>query len=158
MAYNNNYNSYNNQRQPSRGGFTPTPAAPVVAKAIPENYVDLAEEIMHKELTSNGQKNQKVITTSKLRNWFSIANDIYNVESRSSEIGLKPESCTKLLNLRVRIVYDAGKDSKIKDFVTTANLLSYIKGIGSSREQMIRFAHYMEALVAYHKYFGGREA
>lgn len=158
MANNNNYNSYNNQRQPSRGGFTSTPAAPVVAKAIPENYVDLAEEIMHKELTSNGQKNQKVITTSKLRNWFSIANDIYNVESRSSEIGLKPESCTKLLNLRVRIVYDAGKDSKIKDFVTSANLLSYIKGIGSSREQMIRFAQYMEALVAYHKYFGGREA
>ena len=102
--------------------------------------------------------NSKSITTSKLRNWFSIANDIYNVESRSSEIGLKPESCTKLLNLRVRIVYDAGKDSKIKDFVTSANLLSYIKGIGESREQMIRFAQYMEALVAYHKYFGGREA
>ena len=147
MAYNNNYNSYNNQRQPSRGF---APAAPVVAKAIPENYVDLAETLM--------SANSRSITTSKLRNWFSIANDIYNVESRSSEIGLKPESCTKLLNLRVRIVYDAGKDSKIKDFVTSANLLSYIKGIGSSREQMIRFAQYMEALVAYHKYFGGREA
>lgn len=147
MAYNNNYNSYNNQRQPSRGF---APAAPVVAKAIPENYVDLAETLM--------SANSKSITTSKLRNWFSIANDIYNIESRSSEIGLKPESCTKLLNLRVRIVYDAGKDSKIKDFVTSANLLSYIKGIGSSREQMIRFAQYMEALVAYHKYFGGREA
>lgn len=147
MASNNNYNSYNNQRQPSRGF---APAAPVVAKAIPENYVDLAETLM--------SANSRSITTSKLRNWFSIANDIYNVESRSSEIGLKPESCTKLLNLRVRIVYDAGKDSKIKDFVTSANLLSYIKGIGESREQMIRFTHYMEALVAYHKYFGGREA
>ena len=147
MANNNNYNSYNNQRQPSRGF---APAAPVVAKAIPENYVDLAETLM--------SANSKSITTSKLRNWFSIANDIYNVESRSSEIGLKPESCTKLLNLRVRIVYDAGKDSKIKDFVTSANLLSYIKGIGESREQMIRFTHYMEALVAYHEYFGGREA
>lgn len=147
MANNNNYNSYNNQRQPSRGF---APAAPVLAKAIPENYVDLAETLM--------SANSKSITTSKLRNWFSIANDIYNVESRSSEIGLKPESCTKLLNLRVRIVYDAGKDSKIKDFVTSANLLSYIKGIGESREQMIRFTHYMEALVAYHKYFGGREA
>ena len=136
MANNNNYNSYNNQRQPSRGF---APAAPVVAKAIPENYVDLAETLM--------SANSKSITTSKLRNWFSIANDIYNVESRSSEIGLKPESCTKLLNLRVRIVYDAGKDSKIKDFVTSANLLSYIKGIGSSREQMIRFAQYMDCLL-----------
>ena len=103
MAYNNNYNSYNNQRQPSRGGFTPAPAAPVEPKAIPANYVDLAETLM--------SANSKSITTSKL-----------------------------------------------KDFVTSANLLSYIKGIGSSREQMIRFAQYMEALVAYHKYFGGREA
>lgn len=158
MAYNNNYNSYNNQRQPSRGGFTPAPAAPVEPKAIPANYVDLAEEIMHKELTLNGQKNKKVITTSKLRNWFSIANDIYNVESRSAESKLKAESRMKLMNLRLRIVYDAGKDNSVMDFVTSANLLSYIKGIGSSREQMIRFAQYMEALVAYHKYFGGREA
>lgn len=150
MANNNNYNSYNNQRQPSRGGFTSTPAAPVVAKAIPENYVDLAETLM--------SANSKSITTSKLRNWFSIANDIYNVESRSSEITMKPESRTKLLNLRVRIVYDAGKDSNVKNFVTNANLLSYIKGIGESREQIIRFTHYMEALVAYHKFFGGREA
>ena len=147
MAYNNNYNSYNNQRQPSRGF---APAAPVVAKAIPENYVDLAETLM--------SANSKSITTSKLRNWFSIANDIYNIESRSSEISLKPESCTKLLNLRVRIVYDAGKDNNVKNFVTNANLLSYIKGIGESREQIIRFTHYMEALVAYHKFFGGREA
>lgn len=66
MANNNNYNSYNNQRQPSRGF---APAAPVVAKAIPENYVDLAETLM--------SANSKSITTSKLRNWFSIANDIY---------------------------------------------------------------------------------
>ena len=29
MAYNNNYNSYNNQRQPSRGGFTPERQAQV---------------------------------------------------------------------------------------------------------------------------------
>lgn len=75
MANNNNYNSYNNQRQPSRGGFTSAPAAPVVAKAIPENYVDLAETLM--------SANSKSITTSKLRNWFSIANDIYNVEKYS---------------------------------------------------------------------------
>lgn len=150
MAYNNNYNSYNNQRQPSRGGFTPAPAAPVEPKAIPANYVDLAETLM--------SANSKSITTSKLRNWFSIANDIYNVESRSAESKLKAESRMKLMNLRLRIVYDAGKDNSVMDFVTSANLLSYIKGIGESREQMIRFTHYMEALVAYHKYFGGKEA
>ena len=38
-----------------------------------------------------------------------------------------------------------------------AQLLAYIKGIGNSRAEMIRFAHYMEALVAYHRFMGGKE-
>ena len=33
----------------------------------------------------------------------------------------------------------------------------YIKGIQMNREKFIRFAHYMEALVAYHRYYGGRD-
>lgn len=53
MANNNNYNSYNNQRQPSRGF---APAAPVVAKAIPENYVDLAETLM----SANSKKHHNI--------------------------------------------------------------------------------------------------
>ena len=46
----------------------------------------------------------------------------------------------------------------MKDFITEAKLLAYIKDIGNEREKLIRFAHYMEALVAYHRYLiGGRE-
>ena len=36
-------------------------------------------------------------------------------------------------------------------------LLEYLKGVGDSREAMIQFAHYVEALVAYHRYLGGRD-
>ena len=35
--------------------------------------------------------------------------------------------------------------------------LEYLKGVGDSREAMIQFAHYVEALVAYHRYLGGRD-
>ena len=45
----------------------------------------------------------------------------------------------------------------MRDFVEKAKLLEYIKGISSSRAEMIRFAHYMEALVAYHRFLGGKE-
>ena len=31
-------------------------------------------------------------------------------------------------------------------------------GISTNRETLIAFAHYMEALVAYHRYYGGKEA
>ena len=36
-------------------------------------------------------------------------------------------------------------------------LLEYLKGINGKRESFIKFTQYMEALVAFHKFFGGRE-
>ena len=61
------------------------------------------------------------------------------------------------MRLYVRIVYDAGREQAVTTFLETTKLLNYIKGIGNSRAEMIRFAHYMEALVAYHRFMGGKE-
>ena len=80
-----------------------------------------------------------------------------NKESLRKEEVLSPDSQLKLMRLRVRIVYDAGRENDVRSFVERAKLLEYIKGIGSSRDEMIRFAHYMEALVAYHRFMGGKE-
>lgn len=68
-----------------------------------------------------------------------------------------PKASSKLMRLRVRMVYDAGRERDVKDFVEQAKLLEYLKGVGDSREAMIQFAHYVEALVAYHRYLGGRD-
>ena len=35
------------------------------------------------------------------------------------------------------------------------DVIEYLKDIGSSREKFIKYARYVEALVAYHRYFGG---
>ena len=53
----------------------------------------------------------------------------------------------------------SGKESvyPMKEFITHAHLLEYLKGISTDRADLIRFAHYMEALVAFHRYFGGKE-
>ncbi|MDY4062062.1 MAG: type III-A CRISPR-associated protein Csm2, partial [Candidatus Limiplasma sp.] len=92
--------------------------------------------------------------------------DVYNVESLRTEPELSAESKLKLMRLRVRMVYDAGRERDVKDFVEQAKLLEYLKGVGNSREAMIQFAHYeamiqfahyVEALVAYHRYLGGRD-
>ena len=83
--------------------------------------------------------------------------DVYNVESLRTEPELSAESKLKLMRLRVRMVYDAGRERDVKDFVEQAKLLEYLKGVGDSREAMIQFAHYVEALVAYHRYLGGRD-
>ncbi len=76
-----------------------------------------------------------------------------------------------MLNMaRIRIAYEVGRDLSnlkkpspdptkypIKKFVTDTHIIEYIKGIGTSREQFINFARYMEALIAYHKFYGGKE-
>ena len=76
---------------------------------------------------------------------------------RTAEKELLPDSAAKLGMMRVRTAYEAGRDSAVKNFVEQAKLLQYIKGIGLDREAFLHFAHYMEALVAYHRYYGGKD-
>ena len=60
--------------------------------------------------------------------------------------------------MRVKIIYDAGRDEDaVKPFVIKSNILSYLLDIGNSRLKFMNFAHYVEALVAYHRYLGGKD-
>ena len=148
MAYNNNFPQRNFNQRPA------VPQPPEIrALPLPEDYVDAAEAVMRK-LSNNSKK----ITTSKIRNLLSLVSDIYNMENLRDASELLPDSKTALTMMRIRVVYEAGREQTVKEFVTEAKLLEYIKGIGNDREKLINFAHYMEALVAYHRYYiGGRE-
>ena len=59
----------------------------------------------------------------------------------------------------MKIAYAAGKDDKgnVKDFVERSKIMDYIDMIGDSRERLMLVCHYMEAIVAYHKFKGGKE-
>lgn len=99
----------------------------------------------------------KKITTSKLRNILSLLMDVYNTETLRTEETLCPESITALQLARIRIAYECGRDRNTKEFVEAANLLPWLKAVGSSRKKAIEYTHYLEAIVAYHRFFGGRE-
>lgn len=125
-------------------------SASVAPLSLPNNYIDEAEELMRKEY--------RAITTSKLRRLFSLVSEVYNEEILNVQSdSLTPESIAAIGMMRVRFAYECGRDGKVKNFVKEAKLMEYLKGIGSSRKAFLNFARYMEALVAYHKYFGGRE-
>lgn len=166
MAFNNNYNNYSNNngryndrnrsnygggggqnRYQSRGSAPLKDYAPAT---VPEAYVDEAEAVMKAiyELKKGDQ-----ITTSKLRNLFTLITDIFNVEQLRSEPTLDSKSVAKLQMMRIRVLYEAGREDSTKKFVEQAKLIEYLKGIGTSRDDLIRFAHYMEALVAYHRFY-----
>ena len=152
------------QNNNSRGGKDPQKALPpeTIPRKGPENYVDEAERIM-RALISSGT----TVTTSKIRNLLSLVTDIYNDESIRTEDKLKPDSVVKLNLMRVRVAYEYGRDNgesvgkdkvyPMREFITQAHLREYLKGISTDRADLIRFAHYMEALVAFHRYLGGKE-
>jgi len=141
--------SYNNRSSYGQQKELPPEITP---KKVPEDYVDEAERIM-RSLMSQPKK----VTTSKIRNLLSLVTDIYNTENIRTEEKLLPESIVKLNLMRVRVAYECGRDDTVKSFVAQTNLLEYLKGISTDRADLIRFAHYMEALVAFHRYFGGKE-
>ena len=152
------------QNNNSRGGKDPQKALPpeTIPRKVPENYVDEAERIM-RALISSGT----TVTTSKIRNLLSLVTDIYNDESIRTEDKLKPDSVVKLNLMRVRVAYEYGRDNgesvgkdkvyPMREFITQAHLREYLKGISTDRADLIRFAHYLEALVAFHRYLGGKE-
>ena len=156
MPYGNNYGNGGQSRRPGgypQSGRQSTSVPEITAKPLPADYVDEAERVIRK--FSEGTDR---ITTSKLRNLLSLVSGIYNRENLRTEKELLPESVSALGMMRIRTVYEAGRDDGVKAFVRAAAMLEYIKGIGTDRQKLIDFAHYMEALVAYHRFIiGGKE-
>lgn len=156
MRENNRYqqNRYSENRNRNFNDRADTKPKEIKALSIPEDYVDAADAVMQ-QLNQSNAKGGK-LTTSKLRNILTLVSDIYNIENRRRDDAISSESAAKLQMLRIRVLYEAGRESSVKKFVETSKLLEYIKGIDKKRENMLRFCHYMEALVAYHRFYGGK--
>lgn len=121
-----------------------------------ENYVDDAEKAIN-SLRKDDRNGQFYITTSKIRNLMSMSADIYNSVIAGTEDELTEEDKSRIDYLRVRILYEAGRDRDVKDFVLKTKINDILKEMDKTKEDYILFYRYMEALVAYHKYYGGRD-
>ncbi len=127
-----------------------------------QNYVDKAENVI-KQLKENSKQTNKrgqesMVTTSKIRNLLSMTADIYNqILNEQTGETLSAEMQGRIEYLRVRFLYDAGRDDQVRAFVETAGILQILKEIQNKRVNFLLFNRYMEALVAFHRYYGGRD-
>ena len=124
------------------------------------NYVETAEKAIQSliEAEKNDRRNVQLVTTSKIRKILSMVSEIYNDASRLSSDTLDENMIGRVQYLKMHIVYEAGRDKKaVGNFVKKAHLLDIIDEIGESRSYLILFCHYMEALVAYRKFYGSRD-
>lgn len=131
-----------------------------MGKLNKKTYVDDAEKVISKlrrrENRRTGEKEIE-LTTSKIRNLLSMVSVIYNEAVHEKQDSLNEELQGRVQYLRLRIIYEAGRDIIVRDFVEKAQLVELIKQIGDSKEELVLFCKYMEALTAYHKYYGGKD-
>ena len=123
-----------------------------------ENYVTKAEEVIEK-LSRNTDRwgNVQMVTTSKIRNLLSMSTDIYNEVRVIREDKLNDDICGRISYLKIRFVYEAGRDRDVKAFVKEAKIIECLDEIGNSKAKYLLFNRYMEALIAYHKFYGGKD-
>ncbi len=123
------------------------------------NYVDLAEDNIKKliNLKDNKGRPVKLLTTSQIRNLLAMSADIYNDVLNSKGENLSDELIGRINYLKIRFFYESGREQSVKNFVEITGIIDYISEIGHSKKQYIIFSRYMEALVAFRKYYGGKD-
>ena len=78
--------------------------------------------------------------------WFQVLN--------LSEDKLPQNIVGKINYMRIRFYYEAGREPKVKSLLEKADVFNIIKEIENSKKNYILFSRYMEALVAFRKFYG----
>ena len=124
------------------------------------NYVDKAEAAIQHLVEESKKKNHgnlKIVTTSKIRNLLAMTADIYNQVLICQEEKLNADIMGRIEYLRVRVMYECGREPMVNDLVREAQIIEILKEIGGSKKNYLLFSRYMEALVAFHRYYGGQD-
>ena len=123
----------------------------VCEKLTEENFVQLADKAILSII------NDRKLSTSQIRNILATISPIYNDVRLENNQDLSKDAIRRINYAKVKILYQAGRHPEVKSFVEKAHLLEYFQNINGKKDQFILFEQYLEALVAYHKYYGGAE-
>jgi len=119
------------------------------------NYVDMAENAV-KRLERNKNGNL-ILTTSKIRNILSMISTIYNEVIHHPADKLNEDMVERLKYLKMRFAYEAGREKAVKNLIEVAKIFEIIEWVGDDKQRCILFCKYMESIVAYHKFNGGKD-
>ncbi len=114
-----------------------------------KNFADFAEN----QIAPNGTLKYSRLTTSKLRSIYGMITNIY---SKINTCDSFKEYLSDLQHLKVKMAYECGRDDVVKDFIKGTFLMAAIDYI-KDYDQFILYCRYAESLVAYFKFYGGKE-
>lgn len=93
---------------------------------------------------------EKKVTVSQLRKFLSAVVSISNKLEVQNEF--TEDIANEIQYLRVKLAYQVARNSYLKTFAS--NLNNKIQSI-STKQSYEEFAKYVEAIIAYHKFYGG---
>lgn len=102
---------------------------------------------------SKEQQGFRDLTTTKLRSIYSLIMNVYTKVNNQQEY---VDNRSDIQYLKVRMAYEAGREWPVKQFLDITGLMVLVDSI-SSFEQFRLYCRYAEALVAYFKFYGGRD-
>ena len=114
------------------------------------SYVKQAEDVINNLPKNKGGK--PFLTTNQIRNVHSLINELYDMARLDTSEKLSEDIQSHVQYIKMKIVYLAGRDKAVKEFVNKSKIIEYLDSIGNSRDTLLLVCHYSEALVAYHKY------
>lgn len=131
-----------------------------ITKFDDSSYVAKAENVI-KQMRKNNFKTKKygkkydVLTISQLRKLLSMTGTLYD----RVQLEHLDNIMDRIAYLRIQFVYQAGRNAAVKELIDKAEILQILDKVQTEKQKadFIRFCHYMEALVAYFKYYGGRD-
>ncbi|EGG91036.1 hypothetical protein HMPREF0491_02386 [Lachnospiraceae oral taxon 107 str. F0167] len=118
-----------------------------------ENYVKKAEDVINNLIAGKS----KILTTSKIRKLLAMVSDMYTKAKRLKSNTLSSDWVSKIQYFKMHTIYEAGREPSVKKFVEEAQIIEQIDKIKADKDKLILFCLYMEALVAYRKYLGGKD-
>ena len=153
MAYSNNQGRPYTQGRPTNQNHVASKKLTILF--TDDTYVNEAEAVIQEMKQTNFRESRDTLTMSQLRNLSSLTSNIYDEVQNNDVLQVSD----KLAYLRVQFVYQSGRNAAIKKLVELADILGILKTIQAKndRSTIIRFCRYMEALVAYFKYYGGQD-
>ena len=153
MAYSNNQGRPYTQGRPTNQNHAASKKLTILF--TDDTYVNEAEAVIQEMKQTNFRESRDTLTMSQLRNLASLTSNIYD-EVQNNDVA---QVSDKLAYLRVQFVYQSGRNAAVKKLVELADILNILKTMQAKNDRaiIIRFCRYMEALVAYFKYYGGKD-
>ncbi|WP_322354207.1 type III-A CRISPR-associated protein Csm2 [Paratractidigestivibacter sp.] len=117
------------------------------------NYAQTAEVIVSSAKNGGQDSWFKSLSMSKLRGIYGLITNVYTRVNKPEDL---EANMGDLQYIKVKMAYEAGREKAVKDFLSSTGLMNALDDV-KTYDQFILYCRYAESLVAYFKFYGGRE-